>query len=604
MIAERFERLRADLAPLASPSAFSLTTVVVASPLIFAIQVPANFRVAGGPFALWALASVTGLLVMAGVLAAASVITVPRGGPSIAAVLVAYVVATVAQPVTFGAVAFGAGLIPYPLWTFRAFGVFVYVPVLMVSAIIVERYAQHRRVIADLEAKRARLLEMGPSLDAALDRAQGELVVAVRASIEPALASLDAALAVAARDSRGDAAVDALDDIVEQELRPLSRDLVAARSGEPSHDNALATDAPARVPLPRRFALARGIRPDLAGLAVLFAAVPGAVRDFDPPQVILYVVSLALGCGAGLAGARRLVGTREVRTWIGVPLVIIIHMAVMAVVFWLLPRIGIAVPRAFFESVVVYLGVVGALTVGIMLVGERRAESEAELASATERLERAVALTVRRERLMRRRLAFVLHGSLQGALHAAALRVGEGAAVDQALVDEIRADVDAALAKLGVGPASGTVSSTRRAVDELVEVWQGHRYVTARLGTGVEQVLSTDADADEGVAEVVREAVNNAFRHGGATQVDVDVRRALGSMAIGRPAIAVVVRDDGSGRAADATPGLGTVLLDDVCESWRHESEAGASTLRAQVALATSDSPGVASALSAAPRGA
>ena len=69
MIAERFERLRADLAPLASPSAFSLTTVVVASPLIFAIQVPANFRVAGGPFALWALASVTGLLVMAGVLA-------------------------------------------------------------------------------------------------------------------------------------------------------------------------------------------------------------------------------------------------------------------------------------------------------------------------------------------------------------------------------------------------------------------------------------------------------------------------------------------------------------------------------------------------------
>ncbi len=226
-----------------------------------------------------------------------------------------------------------------------------------------------------------------------------------------------------------------------------------------------------------------------------------------------------------------------------------------------------------------------------MLVGERRAESEEELADATDRLQRAVALTVRRERLMRRRLAFVLHGSLQGALHAVALRVGEGASMDQALVEEIRSDVDAALAKLGVAPASGTARSTRRAVDELAEIWQGSRCVTACLEPSVEQVLGTDADADEAVAEVVREAVNNAFRHGGATQVNVDVRRALGSMAIGRPAIAVVVRDDGSGRAADATSGLGTVLLDDVCESWQHESEAGGSTLRARVALATSDSP-------------
>lgn len=577
------EQVRAMLSPLASPSALSWTTVLLAAPLIFAIQVPGNAAFGGGAFGGWALACAVGLLVVAGLFAAVTVVTATRD-PSVAAVLVTYLVAALAQPVVFGLVTVGSGLTADAQLTLRLTGPLVYVPVLIAAGLAVATHAAHRRVIAELEQKRARLLDIGPSLESELDRAQAELVAAVRTSLEPALASLDAALATAAGRNRADDAIGALNDIVERDLRPLSRALVADRSDGTADEPP--AEAPAKVPLPRRFALARGVRPGLASLVVLIGAVPTGIRDLGPTEGLTWVAGLTLACWAGLTLVRRLMARREVRTPLGVAVIVSLHMFVMAFALWLLVRIGIAIPYDVTASGIAFLGVVGALTVGSMLVGERRAESELELAAATERLERAVALTLRRERLVRRRAAFVLHGSLQGALHAAALRIAEGKAIDRDLVDDVRADIHGALSKLDATSIGGSACRTQIAINDLAEVWQGHRTVTARMGPGVIDALRADPDADEALAEVVREAVNNAFRHGVASTVDLDAHLAPVAHALGQPAIVIVARDDGRGPPAETSPGLGTVLFDDVCRSWKYSARSDGSTFRAELSLA------------------
>jgi signal transduction histidine kinase len=585
MVAGLLGRARAGLAPLASPDALSWTVIGVFCPVAFLVQVSGNAAAAGGPLGLWALASLVGMVVLAGVLLATRVATATRGGPSLGVVLVGYFAATIVQALVFGYSAIALGATSEPQVVFRLMAPLWNMPLLMAVGLGVSSHASHRRVITELEQKRARLLELGPSLDSELDRLQGELAGAVRASLDPALASLDAALTTAARGGGADQMLDALDAIVEHQVRPLSRELVADAVRPAGEELAAAAQAPARVPLPLRFPFAGGVRPTLAAGILLLAALPTAVRDLDASQAVTFVLALPLLCWLGLCLLRRSAGQRQLRTSVGVVVIVLAHMLVVAVALALLDVSVLAAPQSISAAAVVLFGAIGACIVSALLVRERRAESEAALAEANERLERAVALMLRRQRLVRRRLAFVLHGSLQGALHAAALRVGEGAALDAEEAGRIRDDVAAALTQLDAPREANGECLARAALDELTEVWRGRRRVINQWAPGVDEVLKRDSDADEAVAEVVREAVNNAFRHGSATTVRVEVSFPA-DMPRAQPACVVIcVRDDGRGCDGEVRPGMGTALMDDLCRTWHRLDGADGTTFRGEVML-------------------
>lgn len=583
------QSVRHALAPLASPSALSLTVVVVFCPVLFLVQVPGNAVARGGPFGLWVLAFVIGFVLLAAGILAARWIAARRGGPSVGAVLWVYAGSTLVQAVVFGLAATALGATSNPQITFRIMAPLVNGTLLLVVGVAVASHAAHRQVIAELERKRARLLAMGPSLETELDRLQGELAAAVHESLDPALASLDAALAQAEAGGRTDATLDALDAIVDEQVRPISHELLVSTPRPDADGLTVAARMPSRVPLPGRFALARGVRPTVAAVALAIGLIPSTVRDLDPAQGLAFLVTAPLVCWAVLMAACYAVGAREVRTPVGIAVVVLLHVVAMAAAIAVVRAAGIAMPTGIAGAALVFLAALGAFVVGAMLVAERRAESEAALREATGRLERAVALALRRQRLVRRRLAFVLHGSLQGALHAAALRVGEGAHLDQALVERIRSDVTAAVALIDAPRPIGDACRVSAALDDLAAVWQGRRSVTADVATDVDAVLKHDPDADEAVAEVVREAVNNAFRHGGATRVDVSVAALRDAADMTARGVAICVRDDGRGDVGEVTPGVGSALLDDLCTEWARSGGCDGSTLRAEVAVAGAD---------------
>ena len=90
---------------------------------------------------------------------------------------------------------------------------------------------------------------------------------------------------------------------------------------------------------------------------------------------------------------------------------------------------------------------------------------------------------------------------------------------------------------------------------------------------------------DEAVAEVIREAVNNAFRHGVAVTVEVEVTKVKRHTPQDSEEIAITVRDDGSGPTGSDQPGFGSSLFDDLCRTWTLETEDLWTVFRARVTL-------------------
>ncbi|MFO1540574.1 MAG: hypothetical protein ACKOTZ_09070, partial [Chloroflexota bacterium] len=357
----------------------------------------------------------------------------------------------------------------------------------------------------------------------------------------------------------------------------------------------------ARVPLPDRFVVGEAIRPLGFALLVAILAVPTAVRDLVATQIVVYSATTLLLPWAVIALARRALGARTLPTIPGLACIAAIHGAVVAFGLPVVTLLGIPTPRALAITGGIAGAGVGTAIAIALLVEARRAASEAELAAVVERMEVSTVLLRRRVRLARRRLARLLHGSLQGELYAAALRLRETSEPPAADMDEVRAAIAAAIRRLDDPPPDG--GRTRATLDALAGTWAGLRTIDVSLADGVATRLAADPDADEAVAEVIREAANNALRHGGAARVAIAVGFATLPVpagdapppvpaAAGETTLLVIrVADDGAGWPADAPTGQGTATFDDLSLRWEHASDVAGTVVIAQIPIRATTSP-------------
>lgn len=580
----RIGAARVALAPLASAAVFSWPVLAAYCPIGVFIQAPASASLFGGSAALWFLSSVIGMFVLAAWFAAARAATRRNGDPSPLAVLVSYAFASAAQGITFGFASVLLGAADTPHMSLRLTGLLFQVPLLAAVGYAVSRHDAHRRILTQLQQTRDRLLAIGETLDLERDRVEADLALAVRESLEPAVASMDASLAAAAAGGEKVEVIGAIDALVEQQVRPLAHQLVAG-AGESSPLNELEVRLPVRVPLPGRFRLGDAIKPGFVAAVVIVGALPTAIRDLSPAEVPIYLATVSAFAWGLLTLAKRVLGSAQVWTALGMPVVICLYAATGSLAYRFAAVLGVARPAAIAAAAALFLGLLGAAIAADLLVQSFRDRSEGELAVETVSLERAVARIRRREQLVRRRLAFVVHGAVQGALHAAALRLTEADVVTEQLGQEIRRDLSAAVSQVdGRMEAPGSLR-TSTTISELSAVWNPHRHFSARLGPSVEEALSGDSDVDEAVVEVMREAVNNAFRHGAANTVEVEVTVTASSLSENTSQLAISVRDDGSSNSGASEPGFGSVLFDDLCRSWELEKDGRGTTFRALIAL-------------------
>jgi anti-sigma regulatory factor (Ser/Thr protein kinase) len=232
------------------------------------------------------------------------------------------------------------------------------------------------------------------------------------------------------------------------------------------------------------------------------------------------------------------------------------------------------------QYVLIPSGIVGALLGSLTStyrgVHERRQITESQLNATVEALELSVSRLRQEAWIGRRRASYILHGSMQSALYAAILRLSSHPHPDLALISGIRSDISKATAKLD--NMAEPSAALRDGLAETADLWSDACDVRWTLSADAERLVGTRSTSAECVAEIVREGVGNAVRHGGAASVTVAVDAGVDRLLI-------VIDDDGRADACHGEPGLGARMLDEMCVLWTRESTDHGTRLEAELAV-------------------
>jgi signal transduction histidine kinase len=180
--------------------------------------------------------------------------------------------------------------------------------------------------------------------------------------------------------------------------------------------------------------------------------------------------------------------------------------------------------------------------------------------------------------LNRRRTASVLHGPVQAALFASAMKLSQTAEPTPELVAEVEKDIQDALEKLN-NPSNLEGEEISAVLEQIVDIWSDAAQITISFSEELERALSRRPLASEALIEISREFINNAIKHGKAENVSLRVFR------VDPYRLAVEVTDDGQGVPPGAKPGFGSKLLTELSLSWNQSRQENKTVSYAEIVL-------------------
>ncbi|CAB4557365.1 unannotated protein [freshwater metagenome] len=179
--------------------------------------------------------------------------------------------------------------------------------------------------------------------------------------------------------------------------------------------------------------------------------------------------------------------------------------------------------------------------------------------------------------LNRRRIASILHGSVQSALYASAIRLAKTDTPSPEEVAAVQADISAAIKKL---ESTEGAENFAEVLEQIKTVWDGALEIELpSIGVEIQEKLDANPVASACAAEVVREAVSNAAKHGKAEHVVIALEQT------GPNLLGITVTNDGQPLPAEIEAGYGSSILDEVAFSWQLENRGGYTVLGAAIAV-------------------
>lgn len=439
----------------------------------------------------------------------------------------------------------------------------------------VAAHLEHRRMLAQLARERAELGLLQTSLSSQVRSRRLELTSQARQLLEPAIWELRKHLADAVTRGSVQQAVTEISRITDSMVRPISHRFAKEEQYGVSQTTEqpvikTETDAwPSRVTLgtmlPVFFIFTAGVI--LGGPA--FVLVDGPVRGF-PAAVglslifafLTWLLSRALR-GIEMATIPAFVLLSALLALIGA------GFYPLNLIFQLSPGFGI--------QTMVFMSQVGGLIFIFQLIQLRRKLLVERLGSVNETLQ-GLNTRLRQELwLTQRDIGLLLHGPVQGAFYAAAMKLANTSSVDETLIEEIRQDIGSALLKLNSNPAL-QVTKLEAQLESIIEAWGESLDIEFSAPEALLKQLADDPVGTRVFIEVIREAITNAVKHGAATKIVIDLAQtATGGL--------LKIENDGLPPNLE-TKGLGTEMFDEVSSSWTLEPSPAGAQLTLEIALA------------------
>ena len=453
-------------------------------------------------------------------------------------------------------------------------GVFI-CTVLSVIAISIAIFDQHSNLVKDLENKSRELKLLRSTMDTRLQEATRNLREYAQQVVTPRIDQIDQLLVALKYGGNKDIAVQEMQDYVDTELRPFSHQIAHDKSLQALDVNIETSTK--KLELPKSINLPQSMRPYVTTVLFLITYAAAAQRNMTFVESLPFNIITTALLIMYFVFFKKLFGNREIPLAIGLVVGASIFASVGPLILFVESFMPIEIPQ-HISGATVFVGLIyGFANLGYTILTSQRTSLIAELTSTIENLESTISLLSQKEWLSRRQVGYVMHGSLQSALNAAVLQLGAAKDPTPEIIESIRGDIASALARVGFDLSRSY--SFEQAQQEISKIWAGTVETKWQVQPETLEVLRRNPATSECLAEVLREAVSNASKHGKATMVEITVN-------IEDSAISLQVKDNGTSNNTGKTQGLGSELLNDVCSSWSLEpAPAGGMILRANLLL-------------------
>lgn len=447
--------------------------------------------------------------------------------------------------------------------------------VLSVIAISIAVYDQHSRLVKNLEEKSSELIQLQASINSRLKAATENLRQFAQQVVRPRIEQIDQILSALKSGGNKNEAIKEMQKYVDAELRPLSHQI--------AHDNSLSelelakSESKKRFNLPRYIDLSISMRPYVTTLLFFITYAAAAQRTMTFIEALPFNLTSTILLIFYFSFFKWLFKDRNFPLVLGLPIGLAIFASVGPLVLYLESFINIQIPE-HVSTATIFVGIIyGISNLGYTILTSQRSQMIEDLTKVNTNLQSTISLLRQREWIARRQVGYVMHGSLQSSLNAAVLQLGASTVPSADLIESIRSDISRALTR--ISSDSSASYSFEQAKTEIAKIWAGTIQINWIVDPEASKQLQRNPETSECLAEVVREAVSNASKHGSATEIEIAVN-------IEDSVVYLQVKDNGTSTNTGKTHGLGTELLNDVCSSWSLNSNpAGGMILRANLLL-------------------
>jgi signal transduction histidine kinase len=456
---------------------------------------------------------------------------------------------------------------------FRLLGgpIFTFVT-LTVSAVLASNYQRHRESLSVLADERYRLQIRSAGIRAKVQIQREELLMKVRNLLDPAIAKIQANLS-------GSSSMDvirSLQSTVDDVVRPLSIE-VAESSDELEAESGKAV-LKEKAPIPNKIMLGEFLVPLWAGLIGSIGLVAVAFLVEKPVNAVLIIITTFLSMFICLGLIQLLTIKVAVHPAFAAAVIPPIYAVSLTPIYFVSEWLSWAVSTEQIHALLLFGAVVGGTTFAAQFSQLQRKTTTEKLAGVNQQLEILNASLRQELWLNRRRTASVLHGPIQSALFASAMKLSQAPEPTPQLVAEVEKDIEDALEKLN-NPSNLEGEDVSAVLEQIIDIWSDAANITVNLPSELEDSISHTPLASEALIEISREFINNAIKHGKADVISLRVFR-LDAYRLG-----VEVIDNGQGLPPGAKPGFGSKLLTELSLVWRQSRQDDKTVSYAEIVL-------------------
>lgn len=298
----------------------------------------------------------------------------------------------------------------------------------------------------------------------------------------------------------------------------------------------------------------------MSAFMLILVSLPSSIAIAGPNNGITFAITLGASAWLILNLARYAFRNLEMGTFLAAMLHLLVHaligLTALAAIYFVEKSLLLQLVARVFILVLIF-----GLT---FFIGQARhlhlLRANEELQLVNTELEKLNAQAKQELWINRRRIATVLHGPIQAALYASAIRLAQARRPNKKLIQEVTDDLNDALKELKFEQSSAM--PVREVMREMIDLWSGVCTIYTSIPKAVHQITNKHVTAAEAFSEVVREAVSNAVKHGNADEIEITAKLNDGVIDL------QVINNGKPPTEKQASTGYGTRILNELTLSW------------------------------------